>query len=340
MTVQRKKKKERQRGHGLEGSDRMFRYKKIKPLRKRKRSKTAQEILDRLNSFLEQGTDEPAKILYSMWSDEQKAVSYKELRECILNGEITPEMFADWQQDYSKLVVSDFGGIWAAAVVAGSKGQPILDSLIDTFTVNITHSGITNWLDTRAAMFVTNSTRIQRDAINALIRKGLAERMSSDELAKLIRPCIGLTQGQSSAVKKYYDSLKSNLREQHPRMKQENLEKKAMDAAAKYAARLHRDRAFVIAQTETAYAYAHGMHETMLQAQASGLIGHLRKRWVTSGDDNVCPECEALNGVEVEMDEGFDFKGKDLFFGVSQLPPLHPRCACCVEYIEVKEEGG
>lgn len=318
----------------------MFIVKKMRPIRKRERSKTAQEILDRLNSFLEEGTKEPAKILYNMWSDQQKAVTYKELRECIMNGEITPEMFADWQQDYSKLIVREFGNIWAAGMTAGAKGQPILDKLKNTFSVNLTHTGMTNWLDRRAATFVTNSTAAQKEAINALIRKGLSESMSNDELARLIRPCIGLTRGQSSAVKKYYENLKSNLREQHPRMKQENVEKKAMDAASKYAARLHRDRAFAIAQTETAYAYAQGMHETMLQAQEAGLIGHLKKRWITSGDDNVCPECEALNGTELEMNEGFSSKGKDLFSGASQLPPLHPRCACCVEYIEVKEEGG
>lgn len=317
----------------------MFIFKKMKPIRKARRSKTAQEILDRLNSFLEHGTQEPAKILYSMWSDQQKAVTYKELRECIMNGEITSEMFTEWQQDYSRMITNEFGDIWMSAVIAGSKGQPIMDAFADTFYVNFTHAGITNWIDTRAAMFVTNCTKVQRDAINAIVQKGLSENMGNDEMARLIRPCIGLTHGQSVAVKKYYENMKTSLREQHPRMKQENIEKKAMDSASKYAARLHRDRAFVIAQTETAYAYAQGMHETMLQAQAAGLIGHLRKRWVTSGDDNVCPECEALNGVELEMDGGFSLKEKTVFDGASQLPPLHPRCACCVEYIEVKEEG-
>ena len=332
------KRKEKRRALGLEEDKRMFRYKKITPIRKR-RSKTAQEILDRLNYFLEYETEEPAKILYSMWSDQQKAVTYKELRECILNGEITPEMFSEWQHDYSKIVAAEFGTIWATAALAGSKGQPLMDSFADTFSINLTQPGIRNWLDSRAASFITNCSEIQRDAINALIRKGLSEEMGNDELARVIRPCIGLTRGQAAAVKRFYDNMKNSLHEHHPRMKRSNIEKKSMEASIKYAARLHRDRAFVIAQTETAYAYAQGTHEMMLQAQAAGLIGHLKKRWVTSGDDNVCAECGALNGMELEMNGTFADGKKELFSGASQLPPLHPRCACCIEYIEVNEEG-
>ncbi len=63
-------------------------------------------------------------------------------------------------------------------------------------------------------------------------------------------------------------------------------------------------------------------------------MGEVIKRWCTSGDHNVCATCQGLEGVEVGMDKGFQFKGRQLFAGQNLLPPAHPRCACAVEYIE------
>ena len=90
----------------------------------------------------------------------------------------------------------------------------------------------------------------------------------------------------------------------------------------------------MIAQTERAFAYNRGADEGVRQAQEQGLLGIVKKRWSTSGDDGVCSICSSLDGVEVDMDKEFDFKGKILFRGHHMLPPAHPRCACAVEYIE------
>lgn len=117
-------------------------------------------------------------------------------------------------------------------------------------------------------------------------------------------------------------------------MKIESIRKKARDAAVKYAERQHRERAFTIAQTESAFAYNRGAYEGIRQAQAEGYLGIMKKRWSTSGDDAVCEICASMEGMEIGMDEEFDFKGKVLFRGHKQLPPAHPRCACAIEYIE------
>ena len=160
-----------------------------------------------------------------------------------------------------------------------------------------------------------------------------------DELARLIRPCIGLTEGQAKANARYYDSIVANLKKEHPRMKPESIRKKAQDAALKYAERQHRQRAMTIAQTESAFAYNRGADEGIRQAQSQGLLGTMLKRWSTSGDDQVCSICQGLEGVELEMDKGFNFKGKTLFAGQDLMPPAHPRCACAVEYIEVDDSN-
>lgn len=281
---------------------------------------------------------DPVEILCRFWKDQQDAITYKELREAVLDGAITDEALEQWRQDYSILMADKLSGMWARAIEAGAAGPPILDGL--AFEFNTQTPGIFNWISQRGADFVTVSTEEQRKAIAALLEKKMRDQHTVDELARLIRPCIGLTEGQAAANARYYDSIVENLKKEHPRMKIESIRRKAREAARKYAERQHRERAFTIAQTESAFAYNRGADEGIRQAQAAGYLGIMKKRWSTSGDDAVCEICASLEGTEVDMDSEFDFKGKALFAGHKLLPPAHPRCACAIEYIEETPYSG
>ncbi len=256
----------------------------------------------------------------------------------MLDGTLTAEMLELWRQDYSVLIAGKLSNMWTKAMEAGSKGQPILDGL--AFEFNMQTPGVFNWLKERGANFVTVCTQEQQNAIAALLAKKMREMHTVDELARMIRPCIGLTEGQAKANARYYDSIVANLRKEHPRMKIESIRKKAREAALKYAERQHRERAFTIAQTESAFAYNRGADEGIRQAQAEGYLGTMKKRWSTSGDDGVCEICASLDGKEIDMDAEFDFRGKVLFGDHKLLPPAHPRCGCAVEYIEAKPDNG
>lgn len=301
----------------------------------KKKSKTAKELLQRLQDFLNAESEEPVEILYSFWGDQQNAITYKELRELVQNGDLTQEQWQEWQQDYSKLVASKLDQMWQKAMKAGISGQPIFDNF-ESFELDMKSPGVVSWIKERGAAFVTASTDEQKKAIQSLLAKKVVEKYTVDELARIIRPCIGLTKQDSEAVMRQYDTLKKNLREQHPRMKAESIQRKALDAAQKYAERKHRQRAMTIAQTELAFAYNRGADQGVRQAQEQGLLGKTIKRWITSGDDSVCSTCEALDGTEIEMDDNFNFGGRLLFVGHKMLPPAHPRCACAVEYVEVE----
>ncbi len=279
--------------------------------------------------------DGPIKILCGFWKDQQDAITYKELRQAVLDGALNIETVELWRQDYSILVAEKMNDTWMKAIEAGPKGQPILDGLALEF--NMQTPGIFNWINERGAEFVTASTREQQDAIAALLSKKMREGHSIDELARIIRPCIGLTEGQATANARYYDSIVETLKKEHPRMKIESIRRKAREAAQKYAERQHRYRALTIAQTESAFAYNRGADEGIRQAQAEGYLGSIKKRWNTSGDDGVCGLCASLDGVEVGMDSDFNIKGRLLFNGQHMLPPAHPKCACAVEYIEVEK---
>lgn len=310
---------------------------RIIPGRRVKKKKTAngKEVLRRLRDFLDNSCDEPARVLSGFWKDQQDAISYQELREAVINGEISRETLNLWMQDYSVLVTGQLQSMWTNAIMAGPTGQPILDGL--AFELNTQTPGILGWFSERGAEFVTACTEEQQNAIAALLSKKMREGHTVDELSRLIRPCIGLTEGQATANAKYYDNIVATLTREHPRMKRDSIRKKALEASQKYAERQHRERAMSIAQTESAFAYNRGADEGIRQAQEADLLGEMVKRWSTSGDDGVCDICASLEGTEIGMNEDFGFKGKLLFVGQHMLPPAHPRCACAIEYVEVEK---
>lgn len=301
---------------------------------KRVKSKNSQEVLDRLQEFLENNCDEPVQILCGFWEDQQNAISYQEIRQAVIDGVLCKEALKLWSQDYSVLVTKHLNDMWLDAIEAGATtGQPLLDNIVYGY-IQTPH--VLNWVNQHGAEFVTSCAEEQKKAISALLTKKMRDSHTVDELSRMIRPCIGLTEGQAKANAKYYDNIVNTLKENHPRMKPESIQKKALEASQKYAERQHRQRAMTIAQTESAYAYNQGADEATRQAQSQNLLGTVVKRWSTSGDDRVCSICSALDGVEVDMDKGFSIKGKELFPGQHMMPPAHPRCACAIEYIEVE----
>lgn len=303
---------------------------------KKVKTKNGKEVLRRLEEYLESAavTGEPVEILCRFWEDQKNAITYKELRQAVQDGEISQETLRLWSQDYSVLVANRLNNMWTGAIMAGVAGQPILDGL--AFGFNSQSPGILNWISERGAEFITVSTQEQKDAIAAFLTKKMRDSHTVDELARLIRPCIGLTEGDAKAATRFYDNIVANLKKEHPQMKAESIRRKAMDATQKYAERKHRQRALTIAQTESAFAYNRGADEGIRQAQSEGYLGVVKKRWCTSGDDAVCDMCASLEGVEIDMDADFNIKGRILFSGQHMLPPAHPRCACAVEYVEVE----
>lgn len=241
------------------------------------------EILKKLEDYLKTASSEPVELLCGFWKDQSNAITYQELRQAVLDGELDEKTADEWMQDYSLLVQGKLNGMWQNAIIAGSTSQPIIQALADMDYIFSTKQ-VLGWIQERGAELVTQCTDTQKEAIKVFLERTVRERHSVDELAKMIRPCIGLTKPQAQANLKYYENMVKTLREQHPRMKAESIQKKARTAAMKYAERQHRQRADNIAQTEMAYAYNKGADESVRQAQEQKLIGEVIKRWSTSGD--------------------------------------------------------
>lgn len=306
----------------------MFVFKRAQPVNKKKKGKAAQDALDQLNAYLAAAEAEPVYWLCRLWGDQQQAVTYKALRESILAGLVDEKIVADWQAAYANFVTERLQPDWTEAMQAGAErlAAKYPDLLFDPFA-----ESVRQWTQAHGAQWVTNVTNEAREAMAAMIGRATTGTWTVGELSRAIRPLIGLTKPQAAANLNYYEHVKSRLLEQHPNMKTQTAEKRAREAAMKYAARQQRQRAHTIATTELAYSYNKGADEGMRQAAEQGLVGNLRRVWVTAANEAVCPHCGALDGVAIGMGEPFSYNGHAL-----DVPPAHPRCHCAVAYEETE----
>ncbi len=301
--------------------------------RKARKKGKDKDILDRLNSYLNANDGDPVQWLTRFWDDQQKAITYKELREALLAGQISETILQEWQIAYSKLVSDRMNPMWQDAMIAANiHTEPIQGG----FYFDPTARGAREWIETHGGEWITVIKEEQRKAIAAMIGNAYSGDWDVDELARVIRPTIGLNTPQAKANLNFYNHVKESLQKDNPNMRETTAIKRARDAAAKYAAKQHRQRAQMIAETEMAFAYNKGADEGIKQAQEKGYVGKIRRVWSTADDELVCEVCGGLDGTAIDMEEEFDFKGRSLYGGQKQTPPAHPRCRCAVKYEETE----
>lgn len=262
-----------------------------------------------------------------LWKTQSNVITYQEIRKMILTGEIDSCIMERWYKDYSEFVKTYLVPEWKVMVEEAGNH---LGKRFSGFEFNPNNAEITNLIYERSAELITNSASYQIEAIKAMVqRAAVLQDITVDELAYVIRPVIGLYQGQSVANLNYYQFVRNSLLENNPTMREATAQKRAKAAAVKYAEKQHRYRAQMIARSELAFAYNTGEYGAVKQAQAQSLIGRLRKQWITADDDRVCERCKALDMTETDMEEEFP--------GAGRIPPLHPQCRCVVNYIECED---
>lgn len=282
-------------------------------------------VLRRLRAFLDAREPGLVRILVNTWRSQGNAITYKELREAILAGEISADLLEEWMQDYNRFVIKYLQPIWEKAIQTAAKA---IEEKYPLWNFDPMGAGVQEWTAAHSAEFVTNVTTTQIEGLRAVVRRAaVLEDMSVDQLARAIRPMVGLYKQQTVANLNYYETL----------IKGGMSEARALDKSIRYAAKQHRYRAYNIARTELAFAYNQGSYEGTKQAQAAGYMGEAVKIWCTADDERTCSICSALEGKEIAMDEDFDFhtklEGRNPT--IKRVPPAHPSCRCAVMYKEI-----
>lgn len=274
-------------------------------------------IHDRLNSLIDHSSPKLATFLQRMWKSQQNAITYKELREAILSGKLDKAWLKNWQQDYSQFVANSYAPI--ATNLATQAAKDLLQSY-GGYLIDPARAGIDKFINKQGALLVKEISAQQYLAINTLVHQAaMTETMTVDQLARAIRPCIGLTQRQAQTTYKYHDAL----------IQQGYTPEEARRKQAIYAEKMHRRRAATIASTELAYAHNAGADAAIQHSIDEGLIEpDLNKEWSTAEDERVCDICGKLNGIKVPRG--------DKFPGGIDLPPAHPNCRCAVLYTDLK----
>lgn len=296
--------------------------------------------LRQLRRFLDRNEPELVYFLVNTWRTQARAITYKELREAILSGDISWDVLQEWQEDYAAFVRDHMRPKYEEAIAAAADR---IHAKYPDWYFDPNADGVKQWTDERAASFVTEVSGTQIEGLRTVIRQAaVLETMTVDQLARAIRPMVGLTDPQAKANMRYLETLIENGVS----------EKKAADLAARYAARQHRYRGYNIARTELAFAYNQGSYLGVKQAQEAGYMGDTVKIWSTADDERVCPICGALEGARVGIDEEFtyitvDSNGNKKTNRISPklsrienptiglVPPAHPSCRCAVMYKQI-----
>ena len=148
--------------------------------------------------------------------------------------------------------------------------------------------------------------------------------LTPKQIARQVRPLIGLTARQALANVNYRQKVYQNLIDNG--MSSYKARIQSDKAAVRYASKQIRQRAESIVHTELAFAYNRGAHEGILAAVDARLMNHCEMVWTTAGTNRVCSRCLSLKDHVI---------GRTDEQGV-QLPPLHPRCRCTIQYREIK----
>jgi hypothetical protein len=168
-----------------------------------------------------------------------------------------------------------------------------------------------------AASLVTGVSRTTRTGIRDVIARAIREGIPPRDAARLIQPMIGLRRDQAAAVMHYRAELRRAGRLDAARLQR---------AVERYADRLLRQRALLIARTETLKALNEGQLTVWDQARREGHLGPKAfKKWILTPDDKLCQRCKAVRPKRVPLQGLFRSGGKQV-----RVPPLHPACRCAV----------
>lgn len=199
------------------------------------------------------------------------------------------------------------------------------------------------WAEQESAALVTQVRQTTREALRTAVRDALAHGKPIGTLTREVRGIIeqvpittpmqtpahsaqhvraltGLTPRQVGQIERFREGLIARGLQGD----------KLVARVERKAAQLLRQRAELIARTESITAAAAGQQALWEAAEREGLLdsGRARRHWVITPDDALCSLCRAIPGMNqdgVGLREPFQTP-----MGPIMHPTLHPACRCAV----------
>jgi len=221
------------------------------------------------------------------------------------------------------LLVTRLNG-WSPTIQQGfllgaQNGVELLTAAGIDLSFSLVSPHAVNWAATASGALITGVTDGTLAAERVIMEHGMASGESVYDTAQEIRLVIGLTERQAEAVRAFREKLL-----------EQGLDAEAIATRTdRYAQALLRQRAQMIARTETINSANAGQQEAWQEAKRQGLIEDDRTRrvWMTADDDRVDTEwCEPLDGEEAMLGGSFTIpygprRGQQIF-----QPAAHPQC--------------
>ncbi|NDB03718.1 MAG: hypothetical protein EBY38_08680, partial [Flavobacteriaceae bacterium] len=158
-----------------------------------------------------------------------------------------------------------------------------------------------------------------------IITEAFTQQIDYRTTAKRIKNIVGLHPRWAKAVIKFENEEIRRLTKMG--ISEERARATAADRAEKYADRLLRARASMIARSEINMAEQAGRAEGWQQAFDAGYIDpSSMKMWMTAQDERTCPVCAPLDGETVEWNGVFSI-------GYETPGFVHPHCRCTMVLI-------
>ena len=272
-----------------------------------------------LRAAIDRESPQLIKWLYSTWTAQADAIKYQEIRNALVTGEIDQAWLDSWSRDYAEFINERW---WPVASRTMESAAGLMLNSIDGYpgSLRIGTEAISAYLRNHAAELIDDLTAQQKLAVRNVLNWGISSELGPDEMARYLRPFVGLNGPQSTAMLAYRVELeKAGL------LSPEQIETKVQD----YAVWLNRRRAATIAQTEVSNAFREGQLESMKQLVGPGgwLEGEqIVKTWRTA--PGCCDECRDMGGETVPIDQPYS---NDLM-----TAGAHPHCYCIDEYARMR----
>lgn len=168
----------------------------------------------------------------------------------------------------------------------------------------------TLWAEQRSSALVVGIDESTRAAVRAAMKVSVQNGLHIDSTAKLLRDVIPLDERRARGVANYRARLAADG------VKDEIAERKV----AAYAEKMVAQRAEVIARTECFSSINEGRADLWRELADEGVISEAKvvRQWLTSRDERLCGDCEALDNETAGLNEAFS--------DGTEMPPAHPAC--------------